>query len=203
MTKRQKGQMMITGLVRFSYLNAFEPKATPSGEMKYSASILIPKTDKASIDMVHKAIADATEKGIEKGKFKRAEIAKLKNPLRDGDFEADSGGRGDEYRGCFFMNASSANAPGVVKAQKGGPPVPIMDTDEFYSGCYGRADINFFAYNQAGNKGIGVGLNNLLLVKEGERLDGRQKAESAFAAFVEEDTESETVNLDSAIGDLE
>lgn len=197
---------MITTLVRFSYLNAFEPKETPSGDMKYSASLLIPKEDKDGILAIKKAIQDAIAVGIEKGKFKQAQVGGLRLPLRDGDEEFDNGNRGAEYKGHFFLNSSSSNAPGVVKAQKGGPPVPIIDTDDLFSGCYGRADINFFPYNQAGNKGIGVGLNNIMLVKEGERLDGRQKAEDAFSSYTDEDTD-ETVDsaegMEEVAGDLE
>jgi len=180
---------MITSLVRFSYLNAFEPKANPSGDLKYSASILIPKEDKTEIKTVQEAINIAVQKGLDINKFTKAQISGLRLPLRDGDIEFDQGTRGAEYQGCFFLNSSSVNKPGIVKAQTDGPPVPIFDPEDFFSGCYGRADINFFPYNQAGNRGIGVGLNNLMMVKESERLDGRQKAEDAFADYTEENTE--------------
>ena len=192
---------MITSLVRFSYLNAFEAKANPSGDLKFSASILIPKKDKAGIKAIQDAINIAVQKGIDNNKFTKAQISGLRLPLRDGDIEFEQGTRGAEYQDCFFLNSSSTNKPGVVKAQTGGPPVPLFDPEDFYSGCYGRADINFFPYNQAGNRGIGVGLNNLMMVKEGERLDGRQKAEDAFADYTEEDIEETT--QESLNNDLE
>lgn len=181
---------MITTLVRFSYLNAFEPKATPSGDLKYSVSMLIPKEDEAGIKAFQSAINAAVQKGIENNKFTQAQIKMLRLPIRDGDEEFEAGNRGAEYKGCFFINATSKNKPGVVKAQKDSQPVPIFDPDDFYSGCYGRADVNFFPYNQAGNRGVGCGLNNLLMVKEGERLDGRQKAEDAFGQYTEEDVDN-------------
>ena len=194
---------MITTLVRFSYLNAFEAKANPSGDLKFSASILIPKKDKAGIKTIQDAINAAVQKGLDTNKFTKAQVSSLRLPLRDGDAEFDSGDRGAEYQGNYFLNASSTNKPGVVKAQAGGPPVPIFDPDEFFSGCYGRADINFFPYNKAGNRGIGVGLNNLLLVKESERLDGRQRAEDAFSDYTEESVDEESNELVAPIGDLE
>lgn len=187
---------MITTLVRFSYLNCFEPKANPSGDLKYSASILIPKEDKAGIKAIQAVINLAVQKGLDTNKFTKAQIKGLRLPLRDGDEEFDSGNRGAEYQGCFFLNSSSVNKPGVVKVQVDGPPAPIFDPEDFFSGCYGRADINFFPYNQAGNRGVGVGLNNLLMVKEGERLDGRQKAEDAFADFTAESTEETSDELE-------
>ena len=193
---------MITTAVRFSYLNAFEAKPNPSGDLKFSASILIPKEDKAGIKVIQAAINEAVQKGLDNNKFTKAQVTGLRLPLRDGDKEFEAGTRGAEYKGCFFLNSSSTNKPGVVKAQAGGPPVPIFDPDEFYSGCYGRADINFFPYNQAGNRGIGVGLNNLMLIKEGERLDGRQKAEDAFADYTGEETDQESSG-EAPQGDLE
>lgn len=167
--------MIITN-VRFSYLNAFKAAKNPSGVMKYSAAILIPKNSKQLPDITE-AINKAAEVGVSKNKFTVQQTKNLRLPLRDGDKEFESGDRGKEYKGYFFINASSDNAPGVVNAHL----EPIIDPEEFYSGCYGHADVNFFPYNAGGNRGIGVGLNNLLMTKEGERLDGRQAAEDAFA----------------------
>jgi hypothetical protein len=192
---------MITSQVRFSYLNAFEPKATPSGDLKYSVSILIPKKDETGIKEIQAAINVAVQKGIDTNKFTQAQVKGIRLPIRDGDEEFDNGNRGPEYKGCFFINATSKNKPGCVKAQKDSRPVPIFDPDDFYSGCYGRADINFFPYNQAGNRGVGVGLNNLMMIKEGERLDGRMKAEDSFANFTNEETDKEKSEAPS--GDLE
>jgi len=178
---------MITPLVRFSYLRVFEARANQSGQLKFSASLLIPKSDTTGIAGLQAAIDAAIQKGIDTNKFTKAQIKSLRVPLRDGDEEFEAGNRGPEYKGHFFFNASSDNRPGVVKAQKGSAPVPIFDENEFYSGCYGRADVNFFPYNQVGNRGVGVGLNNIMMVKEGDRLDGRMKAEDAFASFTNEE----------------
>jgi hypothetical protein len=49
---------------------------------------------------------------------------------------------------------------------------PIIDADEFYSGCYGRAAIEFFPYNMEGSKGIACGLGNVQKLEDGERLGG-------------------------------
>ena len=174
---------MITGIVRFSYANVWEPAETPSGTMKYSVSILIEKTDKDTLGAYEKAVQDAVTKGLDKNVFGKAHVKGLRLPLRDGDTEHEEGRRGPEYQGFYFLNASSNKAPGIV-----GPDAkPIMDQVDFYSGCWGRADINFFPYSQAGNRGIGVGLNNLMKIHDGDRLDGRRKAEDAFAEYSVED----------------
>jgi hypothetical protein len=169
-----------TELVRFSYLNCFEPKETPSGDSKYSACIMIPKSSTSIQKIVQEAIDAAKKKGLESNKFSKAHLKGLRTPIRDGDVEHEEGSRGVEFKGMLFLNASSKNAPDVVGPN---PKVPIIDDSKAYSGCWGRVDVNFFPYNTAGNKGIGVGLNNIQIVKEDDRLDGRVKAEDAFAAY--------------------
>ena len=104
--------------------------------------------------------------------------AGLKSPLRDGDAERDSA----EYKGHFFINCNSKQKPGVVDAALN----PVLDTSEVYSGCYGRVSINFFAYNQNGNRGIGAGLQNLQKLADGEALSGRSRAEDDFTAATDD-----------------
>jgi hypothetical protein len=155
---------VITGKVRFSYAHVHEPKAIQEGQKeKYSVSILIPKTDKVTIDKINKAIEAAKQEG--QGKWNGKIPAVLKLPLRDGDAERPDD---EAYEGCMFLNANSVNKPGIVGPDR----EEIMSNEEFYSGCFGRASINFYAYNQSGNKGIACGLNNLQKLEDGDRLSG-------------------------------
>jgi hypothetical protein len=169
--------------VRFSYLNWHAPKATPSGDMKYSVSILISKNDEKQVEKINEAIKAAIQKGLETNKFSKGHIKSLRLPLRDGTAEYEDGARGVEYEGCFFLNANSKKQPGVVMLSEDGRRIPVIDEEEFYSGCHGHAHITFFPYNTAGNRGVGVGLNNLMKTKDGDRLDGRKSADAAFAEF--------------------
>ncbi len=52
---------------------------------------------------------------------------------------------------------------------------------------YGRASINFYAFNSNGNKGIACGLNNLQKIRDGEPLGGKASAASDFATDSDED----------------
>lgn len=164
-----------------SYLNWQEPKKTPSGDLKYSVSILIDKNDKECLKTIDVAVKAAVLKGLEDNKFTKAQV-KAKTfglPLRDGSTEFADGTRGKEYDGKFFLNANSNRQPGVVDERR----KPIIDPDTFYSGCFGHVHVNMFPYNTAGNRGIGVGLNNLMKAGDGERLDGRKSAEDAFSEY--------------------
>ena len=165
---------VIKGRVRFSYANVFEPTAIEEGQTpKYNISILIDKSDKKTIDKINAAIEEAKEEG--KKKWGGTIPKKLKLPLRDGDEEREED---EAYQGHFFINANSTKKPGIVDADLN----PIMDKDEFYSGCYGRASINFYPFDAAGNKGIAVGLNNLQKMEDGERLAGGSSAEDDFGS---------------------
>lgn len=162
---------VITGKVRFSYANVFEPKSINGSEPKYSVSLIIPKDDKATIERIKSAIDLAKKEGISKlgGKIP----VNLKTPLRDGDVDrADD----EAYTNSYFINANSSVRPGIVDSNL----QSIIDTTEFYSGCYGRASIVFYAYNANGNKGIACGLQNLQKLEDGEPLGGRSRAEDDF-----------------------
>ena len=61
--------------------------------------------------------------------------------------------------------------------------IEVVVEQEVYSGCYGFASINFYAYSNAGNKGIGVGLNNILKTRDGDFLGGRSSAQTDFGGI--------------------
>lgn len=166
---------VVTGRARLSYVHVFEPHAIEDGQdPKYSVCLLIPKTDKETLRKIKAAVEAAKTAGAAKwgGKIP----ANLKTPLRDGDEERSDS---PEYEGHYFINCSSKTKPGVVDARV----QPILDSTEIYSGCYGRASINFYAFNTAGNKGIACGLNNLQKLADGDYLGGRSRAEDDFDAM--------------------
>lgn len=154
-----------TKKVRFSYVHVFEPTAMEEGQTKkYSAAILIPKNDKVTV----KAIKDAIQSALELGKSKHfggVLPKKWVNPLRDGDEESDE----EVYAGHYFMNAKSIKRPVILGQDK----ELLTDKDEFYSGCYGRAVINFYAYgNGIPSKGIAAGLESAMKTEDGDNLGG-------------------------------
>lgn len=172
---------VITGKGRLSYAYIWNPREQDGQEPKYSTSFLIPKTDKATVQKINAAIEAAKELGRSK-KWGGKIPSNLKLPLRDGDTEATD--KGDEYRGHWFINANSKDAPGVVDAQCN----PIIDKAEVYSGCYARISISFFPYDTNGNRGIGIGLNHVQKLADGEPLGGaRGRAENEFDAWDEDD----------------
>lgn len=167
---------VVTGKVRFSYAHVWEPTSINDGEdKKYSVSLIIPKSDKNTINKIKNAIAAAIEDG-KTSKFKGKIPAKLKTPLRDGDEERPDD---EAYKNSYFVNATSYNKPGIVDKDVS----PILDQEEFYSGCYGRASITFYPFNANGNIGIACGLNHVQKLADGEPLSGRSTAEADFGGL--------------------
>lgn len=173
---------VITGKVRFSYVNIFRSRVFQDGQdPQYSVCLLIPKSDTATLEKIKKAINSEISEGIS-SKWGGKQPKNLHMPLRDGDEErADEA---PEYEGMMFLNAKSNSKPGIVD----GSLNEILDPDEVYSGCYGRASINFYPYDFNGNRGIGVGLNNIQKLSDGERLGAaRASAEDDFGDGFDED----------------
>lgn len=175
---------VITGVnTRWSYVNAWEPKSINGGAPKYSVSLIIPKSDTKTIEKIQAAIQAAYDEG--QGKLKGngksvPALSVLKTPLRDGDAERPDD---EAYADSYFINANSGTAPGIVDEDR----QPILDRSEVYSGVYGRASINFYAFNSNGNKGIACGLNNLQKIKDGEPLGGKSRAEDDFDTEEDDD----------------
>jgi len=167
---------IITGITRLSYVNLNQAKSINGGEARYSASVLIPKTDTDTLAKVKAAVEAAYEEGIAKLKGTSKTVpplSALKTPLRDGDLE-----RPDDsaYRGHFFLNANNKEKPGIVDKNRD----KIIDSAEIYSGMYARCSLSFFAFNSNGNKGVAVALNHVQKIRDGEPLGNRTKAEDDF-----------------------
>lgn len=176
MTNSVNPTKVITGVARLSYANIWQAKSINGGTPKFSTSIIIPKSDTATVNKIKAAIQAAYEEGQAKLKGNGKTVpplAAIKTPLRDGDVERPDD---DAYVGSWFLNANSNTAPGVVNSHC----EPIFDTSEIYSGVYARVSISFYAFNSNGNKGIACGLQNIQKIKDGESLGGKAKAEDDF-----------------------
>lgn len=163
-TKSTPGKV-VTGKVRFSFAHLFEPQAPQGGgDPKYSVTLLIPKSDTVTLDNIKKAMAEARENYCKRNGAS-ALPAKPNHTLHDGDGMRDSGDPyGPECKGCWVITVSSKKQPVIVDNFRN----EITDPGEVYSGCYGRAAINFYGYNSNGKKGISAGLLSVQKLHDGE-----------------------------------
>lgn len=170
---------IVTGEARLSYVNVFEPRSNQNGgEPKYQVTVLLPKSDTVTKAAIDREIQAELQNGVAT-KFGGQMPAMPAIPIHDGDGVRPNGEPfGEECRGCWVFTASSKQRPEVVDENC----QPILSATSVYSGCYGRVSIRFFAYNQAGKKGIGCGLGNVQKLRDGEPLGGGTTAAQDFGA---------------------
>jgi hypothetical protein len=199
MGKDRAASSAVIGPVMISFPQLDKPKAIDgSDKLKYSCRLYIKKDDDETIAMVKKAMMAAAKANGAVFKGKPIGGPGFKWAIRDADKERKAGKEhGPESKGCFFIQASSETAPGVVDRNK----KPIIDIkSEVYAGCWVYASVNFFAYNQKGNWGVSCGLNNILKYKDDKRLAGKPSAESDFKdldIMLEDDDEFNLPGMDS------
>lgn len=172
---------VITGKVRFSYVNIFYPRTSEfSRDARFSLNIIIDKGDKETLNKIYSAIEAAKEEGR---RLWGGRIPKnLTLPLKDGDLHKE---QREEYKNKYYINTSSKQRPGVVDRNLNS----IADSSVVYSGCYGRVSIIFFPYNQNCTKGIGCGLLNVQMLEQGEQLGVHSRPEEDFRVMKEEELE--------------
>lgn len=163
--------------VRFSYVHLFQPYANqPGQEAKYSCTVLVPKNGNGK-QLMDGAVGAAIQDGIA-NRWNGIQPPKMDVCVHDGDGVRPSDGLpfGEECRGHWVFTASSKQRPSVVDRNV----QPIFEESQVYSGIYGNVNVNFFAYNANGKKGIGCGLNHVQKIADGEPLGNRMSAEEAF-----------------------
>lgn len=160
------------GPVRLTYARLFEPASIDEGsQKKYSTGVLIAKSDKNNLAKLNAAIEAAKIAGKD-SKF-GGKTNNLKLPLRDGDVDKEDD---EAYANHMFFNCSSLQRPGVVDINRN----PIINAEDVYSGCYGYINVTLYPFNNAGNKGVAVGLNHFMKTKDGEALSGGVSVDTAF-----------------------
>ena len=175
-----ESENIMTPEFRVSFAHVFRPQknpANPAAEAKYSLACLFPHPSKMTpaYKKDYEAFVIKVKKAIEKAiadKWGTKRPTNLRLPFRDQGEKTFDG----YEAGAVWFAASSKQKPGLVDGRNN----DIIDEAEFYSGCYARCTIRVYAYSQAGNNGVGLGLQNIQKLRDGEPLSGRLKAQDEF-----------------------
>lgn len=174
----------VTGECRLSYVTLDVARAINGvGAPQYSLKILIPKTDTATLTDLKKAMEAAKANGVTEGKkpfksFSEALLATMRVNLDDGDVKFPDN---PECAGHWCLNAKTPQdkPPGILNEKK----ERVTNPTDIYSGMYGKVHVQLYPYDIAGNRGVGVSLQNVMKTKDGDPLGGsRKKAEDVFGA---------------------
>jgi len=181
-------KQLVTPKFRVAFPHLFEKETFDEGEPKFSVTMLFPKdTDLAPLKNAVKAAID------EKWGDKRPKGLKL--PFKDGDAVDEEGELlypYSGYEGHISVKASSRYDVGIVDLKK----VPIIDPEEVYGGCYGRAFVQAAAFDLKTSKGVTLYLVHFQKLADGEKFQNRIAVQDAF-----DDDVSEQSDADKAFAD--
>ena len=152
-----------------------------TGSLNKAAETLFiaqPSLTSAVRERIDAAITAAKQQGVSKC-WNGAMPPVVSTAVHDGDGVRPNGEPfGDECKGHWVFTASSKQPPQVVDANLN----PVINQTDIYSGCYARVCVNFFPYNSNGKRGVGIGLQAVQKLEDGEPLGGRVSAAEAFGA---------------------
>lgn len=167
--------------VRISYAHLIEPYANPNNpgqSPRYSATLLIPKSDVDTKREIDSAIQAAYNKGVVE-KWKGAK-PQMNSPLiHDGDGVRPNGTPfGPECKGCWVITASSGRKPGLYPISNIQTP---LNQEDVYSGMYAVVTLSF--YNPTQGNPVACSLDNVFKTKDGEPLSGGPSAQADAAGI--------------------
>lgn len=177
----------IIGPVRLSYCYVAEPRPNDREVMEYSTQILVEVKDKTTRKKLQKIVAEAAKKKFGAKAEKLVKMVNFKKPLRNP--EEEEGRDGAEYQGMLFCNAKTQAKRGRVGiVLRDGTKLQDLDeiSEAIYSGVWAKVSVTAFGFDDSGNKGVALALNNIMKWKDGDRLDGSVDAEDEFADEFEE-----------------
>lgn len=186
----------LTPVFRVSFPAVFAPRAAVVGaEPKFSIAMLFPKvitepTEKAKFEAIKGAVTAAAiaKWGADKAKWPKS----MQTPWHDGT-EKDYEGYGPDI---IYATASTKQKPGVVDANL----QDIISKEEFYGGCYARAIITVYAYDNV-KKGVSFGLRHIQKIKDGEMFSGSGKPQDSFDAITPPAGDAAAIHAESQVAD--
>ncbi len=170
---------------RLYYPHFFKPQLrkgeTDQSKAKYQTTVLLPKAVEMAVLL--KVVDDCA---IDKWGADYARKLKVKKPFLKTEDQPKMSELVDDYP--VFLRLNSKDKPGIVFAS--GQPCGEDKSHEVYGGRWAFVSVRAFAYDTDGNKGISLGLQNVQLLEDDDRLGGgRVSAESEFESVGADSTE--------------
>jgi hypothetical protein len=160
--------------VRLAFPALYKPKAFAGGtedSAKYGATLLILKSDAATLKAVKDAMLAAAIKRWDKTGQKTYDtlVAQDRVCLRDGDMKEAY----DGFEGAMYISASNAAKPICIGKDR----APLSEDSGLpYAGCYVNASIEIWAQDNKYGKRINATLRGVQFAKDGDAFSGSAPA---------------------------
>lgn len=180
--------------VRLSFVYVNEPyvfKDDATKEPKYCVTPMIPKENKEVYKLCEEAVDAVIQEAVSQNVISTKQAKAVKRPMRDGTEQYNTEQKGEEFEGMWFFAARTSRQPGIVNEygeslhtrmdENGIKTYPISDV---YSGIWAVVDVNFFFTTSGGKPRVAVALNNIMKLRDDERLDSMAApAEKSFKKY--------------------
>lgn len=165
-----KGSRLLTPRFRVSFPQVWEKASYNNGTPRYSLTgLFYPKqfteAEKAKWAAIKAKLAEACQEFFKKPFDVMKKDRTFKIPFHRGN-EKDYQGYGDPDM-VFFSMANSKRRPQIVDMK--GNPITSENSEEFYAGCWARASVNPYAFDNIG-KGLAVALGNIQKLRDDEKI---------------------------------
>jgi hypothetical protein len=176
----KKSPRLLTPKFRVSFPSVFEKASYNNGTPRYSVvGLFFPKqfteADTAKWAAIKKKLGEVCVEFFKKDIKTMKEDRSFKIPFHKGS-EKTYQGYGDPDM-VFFSMANSKRRPQILDAK--GNPITSENAEEFYAGCWARASVNPYAFNNIG-KGLAIGLGNIQKLGDDDSFEGFTSAEDDF-----------------------
>ena len=176
---------------RLNYLKVFKPDPFYQDKEKYTAVLIIDKSDEETVSLIKQTIREAHASATA-GAMK-FQLTKDNQPLKDGPVKFPEN---PAFANAYYMNVSTTHKPTVLRKEKDGTYVQLGEGD-VKDGDYALAIVSIRPYTTKGNSGITAYLDRILFVREGEPLGGLSNAD----AFGDADVQTGTAAAAAAADD--
>lgn len=192
-----KRKKCVTPECRGSYVNILEPRKLPQSDVEaWGMQCMFPKSEVIEAWMKDLKQIYAQVLVDKFGDKKAREMAKIISakdafPIRDGDDpkEADLA-NADQLKGHYFISTNNRfRQPYVIGPMGKAVDPETLTPDDIYSGMWCRVMLEFWYYDQAGNKGISTSIAGLMKTRDDDNLGAgttKGEAETEFGGYAEE-----------------
>lgn len=182
MTNEKLPTKFVTPEIICSYPHLAEKTTDLSGREAYTLSIPLPKDNTEAVSLLVAAMRNAAinewgEKYSQIKTLEDFERAKIKHFVVDGNDDDPT------YRNTLKFTAKSIKNQPTCVTPKIERVAPEEIEGKFYPGCIIRASVSAYATDKSGTKTIAWGLNNVMFIRDGERIGGSSRPEDDFADF--------------------